>query len=382
MVFTGIVEEIGVVLSVEKAAELKLWDGSTRPGFVLAIAARTMLDGCYVGASIAVNGVCLTVTEFDTPSESDADAKGSFAVSLAPETLRRTDLGDLRAGARVNLERAAPVGGRNSGHYVQGHVDGTGEVVARWAEGDSLWFKVRAPRSVMRGVVAKGFIAVDVTSLTVCAVRADDGGDPGGAEPAADGTKGGSAGGGGLAIDTDPSPRAGNRMRTRTNSIGLAEDGTEVEIPEPVLRSPLARAARAQVEIEEELEEERLSLGGRSPRVSPAASPARPSKGGDGQGGGQGAGFGWFTFMLVPHTQRHVVLPDRAAGARVNLEVDVLGKYVAKSLEGLTARVDGLEGAVQRACGGLASRVASLEAVLARLLAGAEHAALNGTGEK
>jgi riboflavin synthase len=147
-VFTGIVEEMGTVRALEER------DG----GVSLQVAARTVCKDVQLGDSIAVNGVCLTVTEFD------ADG---FTVGLAPETLRRTDLGDLRPGGRVNLERAVAAGGRMGGHYVQGHVDGTGEIVSVRPEGDSLWITFRAPADLLPYLVVKGFVAIDGISLTI-----------------------------------------------------------------------------------------------------------------------------------------------------------------------------------------------------------------------
>lgn len=161
--FTGIVEELGTVLSLTKSSTVAQWDGSVAEGWTLVIGAAVVLEHAYEGCSIAVNGACLTVTSFDA---------ASFTVGCAPETMRRTNFGDLRAGSRVNLERAAASDARNSGHCVQGHVDGTGDVVDTWPEGDSLWFRVRAPPAILRLMVPKGYVAVDGTSLTVCDVDA------------------------------------------------------------------------------------------------------------------------------------------------------------------------------------------------------------------
>jgi len=153
-VFTGIVEETGTVRALDER------DGS----IALQVEARTVCDDLRLGDSIAVNGVCLTVTAHDA---------NSFTVGLAPETLRRTDLGDLRPGARVNLERALAAGGRMGGHYVQGHVDGTGEIVSVRPEGDSLWMTFRAPAELLPYLVVKGFVAIDGISLTITERRAD-----------------------------------------------------------------------------------------------------------------------------------------------------------------------------------------------------------------
>ena len=94
-------------------------------------------------------------------------------MGLAPETLRKSNLRTLQKGSRVNLERASEVGGRNSGHFVQGHVDDTGVITEQWTDGDSLVMKIRTTPELMRYIVPKGFIAVDGTSLTVCNVYPD-----------------------------------------------------------------------------------------------------------------------------------------------------------------------------------------------------------------
>mmetsp|Transcript_7804 Transcript_7804/g.8588 ORF Transcript_7804/g.8588 Transcript_7804/m.8588 type:complete len:177 (-) Transcript_7804:896-1426(-) len=108
--FTGIVEEMGEVVRLEKRDDMTLWDGSTGKGTELTVKGDVVMDGAYLGCSICVNGVCLTATEL---------TENSFKVGLAPETLRRTYLGDLKVGEPVNLERASEIGGRNSGHFVQ-----------------------------------------------------------------------------------------------------------------------------------------------------------------------------------------------------------------------------------------------------------------------
>jgi riboflavin synthase len=128
-----------------------------RPGN-LAIAAGHVLEGMKVGASIAVNGVCLTVTSFDNKS---------FSVDVMPETLSRTNLGLLKVGDEVNLERALPLGGRLGGHLVQGHADGTGRVISVTQSGESMLIRFEAPPHLMPYVVEKGFIAVDGVSLTI-----------------------------------------------------------------------------------------------------------------------------------------------------------------------------------------------------------------------
>jgi riboflavin synthase len=175
-----------------------------------------------------VSGVCLTATEL---------GGNTFKAGLAPETLRRTYLGTLTAGDAVNLERASEIGGRNSGHFVQGHVDGTGTVLERWIDNDSLWYKIKTSDDILRYIVPKGFIAIDGTSLTVVDV----------------------------------------------NTVEK-----------------------------------------------------------------------WFSFMLVEYTQKKIIIPAKLPGAKVNLEVDVLGKYSENTLAALIPRLEALE-----------AKVASLEKILA-----------------
>ena len=159
--FTGIVEEMGHVVSLEERHDVELWDGTRGSGTVLTVQAGELtLQGAYLGCSIAVSGVCLTATALN-------NVEHQFTVGLAPETLRRTYFAQLQPGDAVNLERASAVGGRNSGHFVQGHVDGTGTIVDRHREEDSLVFRVRVDPSLMSYIVPKGFIAIDGTSLTV-----------------------------------------------------------------------------------------------------------------------------------------------------------------------------------------------------------------------
>lgn len=148
-------------------------------------AGSQLLSDCHEGDSIAVNGVCLTVVTF-SHNDASGDASSSpspspsrFTVGIAPETLRLTDLGDLRASSHVNLERAVRADTRMGGHFVQGHVDTTCVVTRREPDGNALTMRFRPrDRAVLRYVVKKGFIALDGTSLTVTAV--DDDGDDGG----------------------------------------------------------------------------------------------------------------------------------------------------------------------------------------------------------
>ena len=196
--FTGLVEEIGTVRRIWTAGE----------GLVLSVNAEQVLSDVKVSDSIAINGVCLTVTEVSA---------GSFAVGIAPETQRRTNLGNLQPGDVVNLERPLPFNGRIGGHFVQGHVDGTGVIMEMSPEDESLWVKVEASEELLRYIVPKGFISVDGVSLTVV-------------------------------------------------------------------------------------------------NVFPNA----------------------FNFMLISYSQKHVILPRKTVGELVNLEVDMLGKYVERFVEGIT----------------------------------------------
>jgi len=146
--FTGIVEAVGTVRLVD-----------ARPGqTVLSLRAPEIRDGLALGDSVCVDGACLTVT--------DLDPEG-FTVGLAPETLRRTALGSVIEGSRVNLERAVPVGGRLGGHVVQGHVDGVGRIAGLRPEGDSVIVTIEVGEQMSRYIVEKGFVALDGISLTV-----------------------------------------------------------------------------------------------------------------------------------------------------------------------------------------------------------------------
>lgn len=142
--FTGIVEEIGVVRE-------------TRPG-TLVVAASVVLSDLRLGDSIAIDGICLTVIQ---------RSSSTFTVNVQPETLRRTTAGQLPVGQRVNLERAVQPSGRLGGHIVQGHIDDTGRLTELRPDGDGLIARIEAPRNLMRYVVRKGFIAVSGVSLTV-----------------------------------------------------------------------------------------------------------------------------------------------------------------------------------------------------------------------
>jgi riboflavin synthase len=153
--FTGIVEELGRVISIDAKAT----------GARLTIECSQILDGACVGASIAVNGACVTAVEL---------SGGGFSADLAPETLKRTNLGHLKKGSPVNLERPLRADSRLDGHFVLGHVDGTAEIVSLSPLGEgNWWLRIRAPRDLMRYIVSKGSLAVDGISLTVAEIVED-----------------------------------------------------------------------------------------------------------------------------------------------------------------------------------------------------------------
>ena len=150
--FTGLVEELGTVRAVI----------ANETGARLEIEATTVLDDAVIGASIAVNGCCLTAVEF---------GDGWWAADAVEETLRRTSLGALRSGDRVNLERPVRLADRLGGHIVQGHVDGVGQIADKELLADgSTRVSIAADDTVLRYVVEKGSITVDGVSLTVAAV--------------------------------------------------------------------------------------------------------------------------------------------------------------------------------------------------------------------
>lgn len=223
-VFTGIVEEVGTVVSLTNE-DIATSGG----GCVLVVRAAMAAEGVALGDSVAVNGVCLTVTAIepmdDAPASlsDDADSSVSAGASvtgrrqvnlsfgLAAETLRCTSLGDLSTGGGVNLERSLAADGRFGGHVVQGHVDATGTITSVTPDADALTYVVAMERRLMKYIVRKGYVAVDGTSLTI---------------------------------------------------VDVSDDG--------------------------------------------------------------------FSFMMIPYTQEHVALSAKRAGERVNVEVDITGKYIEK----------------------------------------------------
>jgi riboflavin synthase len=142
--FTGLVEELGIISSI---SQTDIW-----------IESPIVMDDLGVKDSISVNGACLTVVSIE---------KNLFKVNVVPETLRRTDLGDLSVGDKVNLERSAQLGGRLGGHIVQGHVDGTAQITAYVQEGSAWLIEFEISKNLSKYKVEKGFVCVDGASLTV-----------------------------------------------------------------------------------------------------------------------------------------------------------------------------------------------------------------------
>ena len=153
--FTGIVEEIGTVADIRRSAT----------NCTLSVDATNVMEDLHIGDSMAVNGICLTVVDFD---------RRRFTVDVMNETWRRTSLGVLRHGSGVNLERALPVNGRFGGHIVTGHIDGTGSISSVRREGNAVWYRIAARNEILEGIVEKGSIAVDGISLTVAEVTERD----------------------------------------------------------------------------------------------------------------------------------------------------------------------------------------------------------------
>lgn len=152
--FTGIVEEIGTLTAVKRGLQS-----------YIKVKGNVIFDDIHLGDSIAVNGVCLTVTSF-----SDC----TFTADVMNETLERSSLGALKVGDNVNLERAMSANGRFGGHIVSGHIDGTGEITDIKNDGIAVWYKIAAKPEIMRYIVEKGSIAIDGISLTVAKVELEN----------------------------------------------------------------------------------------------------------------------------------------------------------------------------------------------------------------
>jgi riboflavin synthase len=153
--FTGIVDEVGSVVRLARKST----------GARLTVACASVVEDAAPGASIAVNGACVTAVDL---------ALGEFSADLSPETLKRTNLGDLETGSAVNLERPVRFHGRLDGHFVLGHVDGTAGIVSLDSLGDdNWWLRLRVPPELTRYIVSKASVAVDGISLTVAEIEND-----------------------------------------------------------------------------------------------------------------------------------------------------------------------------------------------------------------
>ncbi|MBI0577071.1 riboflavin synthase [Neobacillus cucumis] len=146
--FTGIIEEIGLVSNIQRTGE----------SFVLTVEAKKILDDVHLGDSIAVNGVCLTVTSFTGKQ---------FTVDVMPETVKASSLNSVKRGSKVNLERAMAAGGRFGGHFVSGHIDGTGVIKSKKAFENAIYYEIEANQEMLNYIILKGSVAIDGTSLTV-----------------------------------------------------------------------------------------------------------------------------------------------------------------------------------------------------------------------
>lgn len=152
--FTGIIEEIGTLKSINRSSN----------SAVLTIIAKTVLEDVHLGDSIAVNGLCLTVIRFD---------EESFSADIMPESLKRSSIGSLKIGSKVNLERAMALGGRFGGHIVAGHIDGIGRISSIRKDSNAVWYTIKTDAEILKYIVEKGSVAIDGISLTVAAVESD-----------------------------------------------------------------------------------------------------------------------------------------------------------------------------------------------------------------
>ncbi len=153
--FTGIIEEIGKIEKIQKDSQI----------CKVSIKASKILEDIHLGDSIAVNGICLTVTQFNHQI---------FTVDVMKETWSRTSLDRLKAGSSVNLERAMPANGRFGGHIVTGHIDGTGRITSIRRDHNAVWYQISTVPKILSLIVEKGSVAVDGISLTVAKVSATD----------------------------------------------------------------------------------------------------------------------------------------------------------------------------------------------------------------
>jgi riboflavin synthase len=151
--FTGIIEEIGTVKAIQHGSK----------SVCLTVWADKVLEDMKIGDSINTNGICLTVVSFN---------KGAFSADAMPETMRRSNLGNLNVGSKVNLERAMKLTDRLGGHIVSGHIDGTGKILRSWEEDNAVWFTINAEKPMLKYIAEKGSVAIEGISLTV--TRVDD----------------------------------------------------------------------------------------------------------------------------------------------------------------------------------------------------------------
>ncbi len=149
--FTGLIEEIGIVKSIHQSGK----------SATLVVAASRVLEDVKLGDSISTNGVCLTVTQFNS---------NEFTVDVMPETMKRSNLEKLKSGSKVNLERAMKVGDRFGGHIVSGHIDGMGIIKAFKEDDNAIWVSVSCDNEILKYIIEKGSIAIDGISLTVAYV--------------------------------------------------------------------------------------------------------------------------------------------------------------------------------------------------------------------
>lgn len=152
--FTGIIEEVGIVKNIKKGAK----------SVILTLACIKILDDLKLGDSVATNGVCLTVTDINN---------SSFSADVMNETLSKSSLGSLNNGSSVNLERAMPVNGRFGGHIVSGHIDGTGKIISIRKDDIAVWYTIKTSPKIMLYIIEKGSIAIDGISLTIAKITHD-----------------------------------------------------------------------------------------------------------------------------------------------------------------------------------------------------------------
>lgn len=147
--FTGIVEEKGIIEKMKR---------TTKQSIEMTISSTKVLEDVYVGDSISVNGICLTVTNFSA---------NDFDVDVMPETVKTTSLNALTEGSKVNLERAIGANGRFGGHFVSGHIDGTGKITRKRKQENAVYYDIEIPEAMVKYFIRKGSVAVDGISLTV-----------------------------------------------------------------------------------------------------------------------------------------------------------------------------------------------------------------------